>query len=104
MDAYTTPTASTSLSHRSSMSSKFELNQDLLESARVRLLEPPEQETQIILAENVSPEDYLKVYLENEQKLPVKIRLVDKRVIAYEVALTPHGAVVCHIGSLCWTE
>ncbi|CAI2193652.1 18575_t:CDS:2 [Funneliformis geosporum] len=84
------------------MSSKFKLTQDLFESARNQLLE---QETQIILAKNVSLEDFLKVYLDytkNEQNRPVKIRLVNKKVIAYEVALTPHGVVANYITSLAW--
>src|SRR5947207_13113351 len=84
------------------MSSKFEFTQDFLESSRDHLLE---QETQIILAENVSLEVFLKVYLdyiENEQDLPIKIRLVDKKVIAYEVALTPHGVVAGYIISLAY--
>ncbi|GBC24983.2 hypothetical protein GLOIN_2v1500982 [Rhizophagus irregularis DAOM 181602=DAOM 197198] len=72
----TTLTSSSTLSQRTSMSS-FELTQEVLEAARDSLLE---QETQIILAENISLEGFLKVfldYIENEQDLPVKIRLVD---------------------------
>ena len=99
-------TSSTSLSNRSSIS-KFNLTYDLLSSAKDILLEQLElardhlleQDTQIILAENVSLEDFLKVYsdyIEDEQDLPVKIRLVDKKVIAYEVTLTP-GSRLCHI-------
>src|SRR5947207_14239414 len=86
------------------MSSKFEFTQDFLESSRDHLLE---QETQIILAEDVSLEVFLKVYLdyiENEQDLPVKIRLVNGKVIAYEVALTPHAVVASYVTSLAWSN
>ncbi|UZO18162.1 uncharacterized protein OCT59_009482 [Rhizophagus irregularis] len=92
----TTLTSSSTLSQRTSMSS-FELTQEVLEAARDSLLE---QETQIILAENISLEGFLKVfldYIENEQDLPVKIRLVDGKVTAYEVALTPHAVVASYI-------
>jgi hypothetical protein len=84
--------------------SRFELTQDVLETARDSLLE---QETQIILAENISLEDFLKVfldYIENEQDLPVKIRLVDGKVIAYETALTPHAVVASYVSSLAWNN
>src|ERR1051325_141665 len=86
------------------MSSKFELTQDLLKSVRDRLLE---QETQIILAENVTLEGFLKVYLDyikNEQGLPVKIRLVDNKVIAYEVHLISRGTAVSYVTSLAWSN
>ncbi|GBC10450.1 hypothetical protein RclHR1_09640001 [Rhizophagus clarus] len=93
-------TASTSLSQRTSTSSKFKLSQKLLESARARLLE---QETQVTLAENVSIENFID-YIENEQDLPVKIRLVDKKVIAYEVVLTPHGVVTGYVIALAYAN
>ncbi|GBC23868.2 hypothetical protein GLOIN_2v1500982 [Rhizophagus irregularis DAOM 181602=DAOM 197198] len=65
------------------MSSKFVLTQDLLEPARVRLLE---QDTQIILKMSLS-KIISKSSMETEQKLPVKICLVDKKIVAYEMAL-----------------
>ncbi|PKY48301.1 hypothetical protein RhiirA4_544530 [Rhizophagus irregularis] len=77
------------------------LAQHVLEAARDSLLE---QETQIILAENISLEGFLKVFLENEQDLPVKIRLVDGKVIAYEVALTPHAVVASYMSHLAWNN
>src|ERR1043165_9398471 len=98
MTSTASTSSSTSLSHLSSTSSNFELTQDLLESARDQLLE--KEETQVVLAENVSLENFLKFYLENEQDLPVKIRLEDKKVIAYEVPLTPHGVVAGYVISL----
>ncbi|CAG8539160.1 22822_t:CDS:2 [Rhizophagus irregularis] len=58
------------------MSSKFVLTQDLLEPARVRLLE---QDTQIILKMSLS-KIISKSSMETEQKLPVKICLVDKKI------------------------
>lgn len=99
----TTLTSSSTLSQRTSMSS-FELTQEVLEAARDSLLE---QETQIILAENISLEGFLKVfldYIENEQDLPVKIRLVDGKVTAYEVALTPHAVVASYMSHLAWNN
>ncbi|PKY27560.1 hypothetical protein RhiirB3_473519 [Rhizophagus irregularis] len=87
----TTLTSSSTLSQETSMSS-FELTQEVLEAARDSLLE---QETQIILAENIS------------RDIPVKIRLVDGKVIAYEVALTLHVVVAGYMSHLgephCWT-
>ncbi|CAB4489622.1 unnamed protein product [Rhizophagus irregularis] len=66
------------------MSSKFVLTQDLLEPARVRLLE---QETQIILKMSLS-KIISKSFMETEQKLPVKICLVDKKVVAHAVVIS----------------
>src|SRR3954451_22062856 len=94
-----TVTSSSTLSQRTSMS-RFELTQDILESARDSLLE---QETQIVLAENISLERFLKVfldYIENKQDLPIKIRLVDGKVIVYEAALTSHAVVASYVTSL----
>jgi hypothetical protein len=92
-------TPSTSLSRRSSGSS-FELSEDLLESARVRLLE---QETQVVLAEDISIENFID-YIEKEPNLPIKIRLVDKKVIAYETALTPHAVVTGYIIAIAYAS
>ncbi|CAG8597546.1 15944_t:CDS:1, partial [Dentiscutata heterogama] len=71
-----------------------------LNSARDRLLafqqekmEAEEFVKPIIIAKNVSLETYTE-YCKAERKLPVKIRLIDGNIIAYEVPLTDHGVVV----------
>ncbi|CAG8561921.1 10168_t:CDS:2 [Ambispora gerdemannii] len=52
--------------------------------------------------ENVSLEAYIK-YCEIERKLPVSIRLVEGKIIAYEVPLTSHALVAGEIASLIRT-
>lgn len=91
--------SSTSLSRRSSVSS-FELSEDLLESARVRLLE---QETQVVLAEDISIENFID-YIEKEPDLLIKIRLVDKKVIAYETVSTPRAVVSSYITAIAYAS
>ncbi|RUS27057.1 hypothetical protein BC938DRAFT_483766 [Jimgerdemannia flammicorona] len=111
----TNPTATVVLTRPLVMSThkvkKFQPAKDLLDSARVRLLafwqeDDMEVETdvntktgEIIIAENISLKSYQK-YRESEPKLPVNIRLVNEKVIAYEVPLTPHGVVATRITSL----
>jgi len=57
---------------------------------------------QIILAENISFESFLKVfldYIENEKDLPIKIHLVNNKIIAYEIALIPHMIIAGYVTS-----
>ncbi|CAI2179704.1 15881_t:CDS:2, partial [Funneliformis geosporum] len=51
----------------------------------------------ILIKENVSLEAYIK-YHKTERKLPVSICLIDGKIIAYEVPLSPHRTVVFRIG------
>jgi hypothetical protein len=67
------------------------LSQDILNTARNRLLEPNPPQEGIILAENISFESYVN-FCETEPKLPVRIRLINGKVIAYEVLLGPHSS------------
>jgi hypothetical protein len=64
---------------------------------------PPERG--VILAENVSLESYAK-FCESEPKLPVKIRLVNGKIIAYEVTLAPHAVAVFEVSAMLhrWSE
>ncbi|CAG8459722.1 6464_t:CDS:2 [Paraglomus brasilianum] len=81
------------------------LSKKLLNQARDRLLalqeklEVDEDTKPIIIAENVSLGDYIK-YRKTDRKLPVRIRLVDGKILAYEVPLTSHGAVVGRISKM----
>jgi len=72
------------------------LSKDLF-SARERLLELRKKEdlatSEIIIAENVSLEDYSR-FRKSHQKSPVRLCLMDGRIIAYEVPLDPHILVV----------
>ena len=56
----------------------------------------------IIIRENVSLKAYIK-YCEIERKFPVRIRLVEGKIIAHELPLTEHGAVSWRIGALIYT-
>ncbi|CAG8760213.1 6468_t:CDS:1 [Dentiscutata erythropus] len=87
---------------------RLQLRKKDLNSARERLLafqqenmEAEEFVKPIIIAKNVSLETYTK-YCKAERKLPVKIRLIDGNIIAYEVTLADHGVVVCEISNLIY--
>ncbi|CAG8615029.1 7776_t:CDS:1 [Racocetra fulgida] len=85
----------------------FRLSKEPLTKAREQLLtfqqdekmEINENMKPIIIAENVSLDSYIK-HRKTERKLPVRIRLVDGNVQAYEVPLSSHGAVAFKIGHL----
>ncbi|CAG8661767.1 11060_t:CDS:1, partial [Paraglomus occultum] len=97
-----TVSAATTSSHM--QSTTLRLSKKSLNQARDRLLAFQEEkmeanEDMIIIRENVSLEAYIK-YCEIERKLPVRIRLVEGKIIAYEVPLTEHGAVAGEIAFL----
>ncbi|CAG8456824.1 3829_t:CDS:2 [Acaulospora morrowiae] len=81
-------------------STLLRLRKELLNLARDRLLAVQQEEKmeasedieQIIIAGNVSLEAYIK-FCKTVQKLPVNIRFVDGKVVAYEVPLANHGKV-----------
>ena len=86
---------------------RLRLSKELLNQARERLLllavreedlEVSEEDDikPIIIAENVSLEAYVK-YCNTERKLPVKIRLANGKIIAYEVSHTDHSVVTIKI-------
>jgi len=77
-------------------STRLRLPQELLDSAKERLLgqDPPAEG--VVLARNISLESYQK-FCEAEKNLPVKIRLVNGEVIAYEVPLGPHGTTAIQV-------
>ncbi|GBB97658.1 hypothetical protein RclHR1_03030002 [Rhizophagus clarus] len=81
------------------MQSRLSLSQELLNSAKERLLgqDPPAEG--VVLARNISLESYQK-FCEAEKNLPVKIRLVNGEIIAYELPLGPHGTAAFHVGAL----
>ncbi|CAB5394807.1 unnamed protein product [Rhizophagus irregularis] len=83
----------------SSTLSEIGLSQELLVSARNSLLGQDPPERGVILAENISFESFQN-FCETEPKLPVKIRLVNGTIVAYEVTLTPHGSAVYFIADL----
>ncbi|CAG8751301.1 15759_t:CDS:1, partial [Funneliformis mosseae] len=71
-------------------STSFRFSKELLNQVRDRLLafqeenmEANEDMKPIIIKENVSREAYIK-YLSTERKLPVNIRLINGKIIAYE--------------------
>ncbi|CAG8607011.1 2903_t:CDS:2 [Acaulospora morrowiae] len=86
---------------------QLRLRKELLNLARERLLAVQQEENMeasenmepIVIAENVSLEAYIN-FCKTEQKLPVRIRLVDGKVIAYEVPLSNHGMVAGEIAFL----
>ena len=87
-------------------STPLRLSKESLNQARDRLLafqkgemEANEDMKPIIIRENVSLKAYIK-YCEIERKLPVRIRLVEGKIIAHEVPLTSHGAVAGEIAFL----
>ncbi|CAG8672041.1 11807_t:CDS:1 [Acaulospora morrowiae] len=79
---------------------QLQLRKELLIRARDCLLavqqdekmEASEDMEPIIIAENVTLEAYIK-FCKTERKLPVSIRFIDGKVIAYEVPLSEHGKV-----------
>ncbi|CAG8649511.1 uncharacterized protein OCT59_007715 [Rhizophagus irregularis] len=85
----------------SSTLSEIGLSQELLVSARNSLLGQDPPERGVILAENISLESFQN-FCETEPKLPVKIRLVNGTIVAYEVTLTPHGSAVCNVNGLAY--
>src|SRR5688572_66629 len=78
------------------MLSRLRLPQELLDSAKERLLgqDPPAEG--VVLARSISLESYQK-FCEAEKNLPVKIRLVNGEVVAYEVPLGPHGTAASQV-------
>ncbi|RHZ52760.1 hypothetical protein Glove_457g83 [Diversispora epigaea] len=106
----TTPTTvtqnSTISTTTSSRSAPIQLSKELLKQARDRLLEfqnekmeASEDAEPIIIAQNVSLEAYIK-YIKTERKLPIRIRLVNGKIIAHEIPLSSHGAVANRISFL----
>ena len=90
-------------------STSFQLSKESLNQARDRLLAFQEEKMEvnkdmkpIIIRENVSLEAYIK-YCEIERKLPVRIRLVEGKIIAHKLPLMSHGAVSWRIGFLICT-
>ncbi|GBC42299.2 hypothetical protein GLOIN_2v1715383 [Rhizophagus irregularis DAOM 181602=DAOM 197198] len=70
--------------------SELKLSQGLLESAKKRLLGQNPPEKGVVLVKNVSFESYVK-FCEAENNLPIKTRLINGNVVAYESALSSHG-------------
>ncbi|RGB25792.1 hypothetical protein C1646_771271 [Rhizophagus diaphanus] len=71
-------------------SSRLRLSQELLDSVKERLLEPNPPAEGVVLARNISLESYQN-FCKAEKNIPVKIRLVNGEVVAYEIPLGPHG-------------
>ena len=65
-------------------------------------MEANEDMKPIIIRENVSLEAYIK-YCEIEQKLPVRIHLVEGKIIAHKAPLMSYGLVAGRIGFLICT-
>ena len=84
------------------------MSKESLNQARDRLLafqegvEANEDMKPIIIKDNVSLKAYIK-YCEIERKLPVRIRLVEGKIIAHELPFTSHGAVAWRIGAMIYT-
>ncbi|CAB4390998.1 unnamed protein product [Rhizophagus irregularis] len=85
-------------------SPKLRISPELLDSARERLLEPSPPEG-VVLARNISLESYQN-FCKAEKNLPVKIRLVNGEVVAYEIPLGPHGTVAGEVSALIrgWSD
>jgi len=71
------------------------ISQKVIESAR-NTLEEDHERGPIVIAENVSLEQFLK-YCQRD-KLPARIQLVDGRVAVYEIPSELHGVLVMHLG------
>ncbi|RGB37672.1 hypothetical protein C1646_756635 [Rhizophagus diaphanus] len=78
---------------------EFKLSQGLLESAKKCLLGEYPPEEGVVLAKNVSLGNYVK-FCETESNLPVKIRLINGNVVAYELAQTSHGTAAGEVFGL----
>ncbi|CAG8591799.1 12386_t:CDS:1 [Acaulospora morrowiae] len=104
--SYFSSNVSTATTSSRMQSTSLRLSNESLDQVRDRLLafqeekmEANEDTKPIIIRENVSIETYIK-YWEVERKLPVSIRLVEGKIIAYEVPLTSHGIVAGEIAFL----
>ena len=76
---------------------RIRLSSEILDSARATLLEAAQREeaadvpNEVVLLENVSLERYIR-YRNNRPTLNVNIRLLDGKIVAYEVPLDDHSA------------
>jgi hypothetical protein len=86
-------------------SPKLRISQELLDSAKERLLEPSPPAEGVVLARNMLLESYQN-FCKAEKNLPVKIRLVNGEVVAYEMPLGPHGTVAGEVSALIrgWSD
>jgi Uma2 family endonuclease len=94
-------TFSTSSSYQYSTSSrtpKLRLSQDVLDVAKNRLLDKNPPQEGIVLATNVSLESYVDFC--EEKKLPVKLRLINGKVVAYELPQREHSSATFNVGLL----
>jgi len=80
-------------------SPRLKLLQELLDSAKERLLGQNPPAEGIVLARNISLESYQN-FCKAEKNLPVKIRLVNGEIVAYEIPLGPHGTVAGELSAL----
>ncbi|CAB4436456.1 unnamed protein product [Rhizophagus irregularis] len=85
--------------------SELKLSQGLLESAKKRLLGQNPPEEGVVLVKNVSFESYVK-FCEAENNLPIKTRLINGNVVAYESALSSHGTAAGEVFGLMrvWSD
>ena len=80
-------------------SPRLKLLQELLDSAKERLLGQNLPAEGIVLARNILLESYQN-FCKAEKNLPVKIRLVNREIVAYEISLGFHGTVAGEVSAL----